>query len=159
MSGFVFCSIFRAFVVALSVELTIRVFKLNKKQDGGTSSLFATAEYDFPKVHKTEIINVGISSTGNFIMSASKDTMLVIWTLKGIMIHILFFLFQYLVLVCVRLGLWVCLCTCVFVLFFLRILLFNSAICLTLKIWTWLHPYEFIFNASFPQNEFLLPLL
>eukprot|EP00795_Rhopilema_esculentum_P015135 gene15135-6322_t len=72
----------RAFVSSLAVDNTIRIFKISKKKDG-LASVSSDTENDFPKIHKTEIIDVGISSTGKFIMSASKDTTIIIWSLKG----------------------------------------------------------------------------
>ena len=41
-------------------------------------------EFDFPKVHKAEIISVAISSTGKYIMSADSETQIIIWSIKGI---------------------------------------------------------------------------
>uniref|UniRef100_T2M2R1 Transducin beta-like protein 2 n=1 Tax=Hydra vulgaris TaxID=6087 RepID=T2M2R1_HYDVU len=73
----------RAFIVSLAVEQTIRVFKIHKKKENGNSVMNVTHEYDFPKIHKTEIINAAISSNGKFIMSAGKDTQIIIWSLKG----------------------------------------------------------------------------
>ena len=61
----------------------IRVFKGAKKKDSSSPSFVAADAEDFRKVHKSEIINVGISSTGKFIFSASKDTTIIIWSLKG----------------------------------------------------------------------------
>ena len=73
----------RAFIASLSVDNTIRVFKITKKKDANAPAVVLAESDDFPKVHKAEILNVAISSTGKFIMSASKDTTIVIWMLKG----------------------------------------------------------------------------
>ncbi|KAM4797113.1 transducin beta-like protein 2 [Rhinophrynus dorsalis] len=70
----------RAFIVLLANGETIRVFKMTKKDDGFT---FAAAPEDFPKRHKAPIINIGIAETGKFIMTASSDTSILIWDLKG----------------------------------------------------------------------------
>ncbi|KAM8976229.1 transducin beta-like protein 2 [Pelodytes ibericus] len=70
----------RAFIVCLANGETIRVFKMSKKDDGFTFS--ATSE-DFPKRHKAPIINIGIAETGKFIMTASSDTTILVWDLKG----------------------------------------------------------------------------
>jgi len=59
------------------------VFKINKKKDGTTAAVTISHEYDFPKQHKADIISVGISCAGTYVMTASKDTMLIIWNLKG----------------------------------------------------------------------------
>ena len=74
---------FRAFIASLSVGNRIRIFKITKRKDSSSSSFAAADAEDFKKVHKSDIINVGISSTGKFIMSASKDTTMIVWSLKG----------------------------------------------------------------------------
>ena len=71
----------RAFVSALANGNTLRVFKVQKKTDGTGNTI--TGEFDFPQQHKADIINVGVSATGKFIMSCSNDTTIVIWNLKG----------------------------------------------------------------------------
>ncbi|XP_028396742.1 transducin beta-like protein 2 isoform X2 [Dendronephthya gigantea] len=71
----------RAFISALANGNTIRVFKVQKKHDGTGNTV--TGEFDFPQQHKADIINVGVSATGKFIMSCSNDTTIVIWNLKG----------------------------------------------------------------------------
>ncbi|XP_053562295.1 transducin beta-like protein 2 [Bombina bombina] len=70
----------RAFIVCLANGETIRVFKMTKKEDGFT---FTAAPEDFPKRHKAPIINIGIAETGKFIMTASSDTTVLVWDLKG----------------------------------------------------------------------------
>ena len=71
----------RAFISALANGNTIRVFKVQKKHDGTGNTV--TGEFDFPQEHKADIINVGVSASGKFIMSCSNDTTIVIWNLKG----------------------------------------------------------------------------
>ncbi|XP_027301717.1 transducin beta-like protein 2 [Anas platyrhynchos] len=71
----------RAFIVWLANGETIRVYKMTKKDDG-TFTFTATSE-DFPKKHKAPVINIGIAETGKFIMTASSDTTILIWNLKG----------------------------------------------------------------------------
>ena len=58
------------------------MFKVQKKPDSTGNTI--TGEFDFPQQHKADIINVGVSATGKFIMSCSNDTTIVIWDLKGI---------------------------------------------------------------------------
>ncbi|KAG8450406.1 hypothetical protein GDO86_002894 [Hymenochirus boettgeri] len=70
----------RAFIVCLANGETIRVFRMCKKDDGFT---FSAASEDFPKRHKAPIINIGIAETGKFIMTASSDTSILVWDLKG----------------------------------------------------------------------------
>lgn len=71
----------RAFIVWLANSETIRVYKMTKKDDGNFT--FTAASGDFPKKHKAPIINIGIAETGKFIMTASNDTTIVIWSPKG----------------------------------------------------------------------------
>ncbi|XP_063812227.1 transducin beta-like protein 2 isoform X1 [Pseudophryne corroboree] len=70
----------RAFIVCLANGEAIRVFKMTKKED---TFIFSPAHDDFPKKHKATIINIGIAETGKFIMTASSDTSILIWDLKG----------------------------------------------------------------------------
>jgi len=71
----------RAFIVWLASGDTLRVFKMTKREDGGYT--FTANPEDFPKKHKAPIINIGIADTGKFIMTASSDTTILIWNLKG----------------------------------------------------------------------------
>uniref|UniRef100_A0A1A8KWI4 Transducin (Beta)-like 2 n=2 Tax=Nothobranchius TaxID=28779 RepID=A0A1A8KWI4_NOTKU len=71
----------RAFITWLANGDTIRILKMIKKDDGTFS--FKAAPEDFPQKHKAPIINIGIAETGKFIMSASTDTTIHIWDLKG----------------------------------------------------------------------------
>lgn len=71
----------RAFITWLANGDTIRIFKMIKKDDGTFN--FKAAPEDFPQRHKAPILNIGIAETGKFIMSASTDTTILIWDLKG----------------------------------------------------------------------------
>ncbi|XP_006859758.1 PREDICTED: transducin beta-like protein 2 isoform X2 [Chrysochloris asiatica] len=71
----------RAFIVWLANGDTLRVFKMTKREDGGYT--FTATPEDFPKKHKAPIINIAIADTGKFIMTASSDTTLLIWNLRG----------------------------------------------------------------------------
>ncbi|XP_066491761.1 transducin beta-like protein 2 [Tiliqua scincoides] len=71
----------RAFVVWLANGDTIQVFRMTKKEDGSFAYLAAPEE--FPKQHKAPVINIGVADTGKFIMTASSDTTILIWDLKG----------------------------------------------------------------------------
>ncbi|KAJ3589055.1 hypothetical protein NHX12_009903 [Muraenolepis orangiensis] len=71
----------RAFITWIFNADTIRIFKMIKKEDG--SFIFKAAPEDFPQKHKGSILNIGIAETGKFIMSASSDTSIHIWDLKG----------------------------------------------------------------------------
>ncbi|XP_007430322.1 transducin beta-like protein 2 [Python bivittatus] len=71
----------RAFIVWLANGDTLRVFKMAKKEDG-TFTYVAVPE-EFSKQHKAPIINIGVADTGKYIMSASSDTTILIWDMKG----------------------------------------------------------------------------
>eukprot|EP00076_Gallus_gallus_P027914 XP_015151387.1 transducin beta-like protein 2 [Gallus gallus] len=71
----------RAFIVWLANGETIRVYKMTKKDDGNFT--FTASSEDFPKKHKAPVINIGVAETGKFIMTASSDTTILIWNLKG----------------------------------------------------------------------------
>ena len=74
----------RAFIVSLGTEHKLRVFKIHKeKKEGINNAMSVSPEFDFPKIHKTDIISVGISSTGKYIMSADSETQIIIWNIKG----------------------------------------------------------------------------
>jgi len=74
----------RAFICALGTEHLLRVFKIHKtKKEDGTPMMSVSQEFDFPKEHKVEIINVAISPNGKFVMSADKGTQVIIWTTRG----------------------------------------------------------------------------
>ena len=64
--------------MSISLEQTVRVYKINKKKDGATALVTISHEYDFPKHHKADVISAGISAAGTYVMSASKDTTLII---------------------------------------------------------------------------------
>ncbi|KAM4886565.1 LOW QUALITY PROTEIN: transducin beta-like protein 2 [Sylvia borin] len=70
-----------AFIVWLANAETISVYKMTKKDDG-SFAFTATSGY-FPKKHKAPVINIGIAETGKFIITASSDTTILIWSLKG----------------------------------------------------------------------------
>ncbi|NXX83818.1 TBL2 protein, partial [Urocolius indicus] len=71
----------RAFIVWLANAQTIRVYKMTKKEDG--SFTFTAAAGDFPPKHKAPVVSIGIAGTGKFIMTASSDTTILIWSPKG----------------------------------------------------------------------------
>uniref|UniRef100_A0A8C5QQ43 Transducin beta-like protein 2 n=1 Tax=Leptobrachium leishanense TaxID=445787 RepID=A0A8C5QQ43_9ANUR len=70
----------RAFIVCLANGETLRMYKMTKKDDNIT---FSASPEDFPKRHKAPIINFGVAETGKFFMSASSDTTILVWNLKG----------------------------------------------------------------------------
>ncbi|KAF4082214.1 hypothetical protein AMELA_G00149280 [Ameiurus melas] len=71
----------RAFITWLGNGETIRIFKMTKKDDG--TFIFKAAPEDFPQKHKGVVVDMAIADTGKFIMTASVDTNIIIWDLKG----------------------------------------------------------------------------
>ncbi|CAK8697976.1 transducin beta-like protein 2 [Clavelina lepadiformis] len=77
----------RAFIAGLAMENTVRVYRLGKKDDGTTTC--SPLEEDFEKSTSSDLLNIGVgasSSGGSFVMTAYKDTTILIRNLKG---HIL----------------------------------------------------------------------
>ncbi|KAK7087866.1 hypothetical protein V1264_021863 [Littorina saxatilis] len=72
----------RAVVGSLSNSNKVRVFKIGKKEDG-SGNIGVLGTMDFPKPAPAEILNVGVSSKGTFIMAGMVGTQLGIYDLKG----------------------------------------------------------------------------
>ncbi|XP_005100638.1 transducin beta-like protein 2 [Aplysia californica] len=72
----------KAFITSLANENAVRIFRLGKKDDG-SNNVAISAAVTFPKKQDRDIIGVGISSTGRFIMTCSGDTTILVWDLKG----------------------------------------------------------------------------
>ncbi|XP_063396087.1 transducin beta-like protein 2 [Mytilus trossulus] len=77
----------KAFIVCLGNANTARILRIGKKDDGSPGNI--TAALDFPKKHTAEIIQIGIASSGRFIMTCSRDTTLIVWSIKGEVLSIL----------------------------------------------------------------------
>jgi len=71
----------KAYVVFKAVQNCIEVYKINKKPDGGLGNI--SVAVTFPALHQTDIVGLGIASTGRFIISCSDKTDLIVWDLKG----------------------------------------------------------------------------
>ncbi|CAH1233279.1 TBL2 [Branchiostoma lanceolatum] len=71
----------RAFIVALYNGNTIRVFRIGRK-DEGTGIQVSALEQDFPQKSIKDIIGLGISSNGKFMMTAFADTSIYVWNTK-----------------------------------------------------------------------------
>uniref|UniRef100_H2YEE4 Uncharacterized protein n=1 Tax=Ciona savignyi TaxID=51511 RepID=H2YEE4_CIOSA len=77
----------RAFIAGLAVENTVRVFKLGKNNDGVTTCI--PIEGDFVKYNQADLLNIGgaTSSGGSFVMTAYKNTTIMVRNLKGDILH------------------------------------------------------------------------
>ncbi|XP_013777302.1 transducin beta-like protein 2 [Limulus polyphemus] len=71
----------KAFIICQGLGNTIQVYKVGKKDDGSPGNIEPILT--FPQHHTKDIINIGISCNGRFIMTCSSDTLMVIWDLKG----------------------------------------------------------------------------
>jgi len=71
----------KAYVVQKAVQNCVEVYKINKKPDGGLGNI--SVAVTFPPKHETDIIGMGIASTGRFIITCSDKTDLIVWDLKG----------------------------------------------------------------------------
>jgi len=71
----------KAYVVQKAVQNCVEVYKINKKPDGGLGNI--NVAVTFPSLHETDIVGLGIASTGRFIITCSDKTDLIVWDLKG----------------------------------------------------------------------------
>jgi len=79
----------RAFIVGLSGGNTVRVYRLGKKEDTGTTTC-VPLEDDFPAFKNANLLNIGVGSSangGSFVMTAYQDTTIIIRDLKGEILH------------------------------------------------------------------------
>jgi len=76
----------KAFVLSLSYDNGLRIFRLGRKDDGSLGNVSANPDNDF-KTKQTEgkgdIIAMDVSSTGKFILTVHNDIHLLLWDLKG----------------------------------------------------------------------------
>ncbi|KAK7499108.1 hypothetical protein BaRGS_00009655, partial [Batillaria attramentaria] len=72
----------KAVVASLANSNTVRIFRLGKKEDG-SGNIGVVGTFDFPKTAPADIMNVGVSSKGTFIMAGLTGTQLIIYDLKG----------------------------------------------------------------------------
>jgi len=76
----------KAFVVSLSYDNTVRIFRLGKKDDGSIGNITSSPDNDFKNnlpEGKADIIAVDVASTGKFILTVHSDVHLLLWDLKG----------------------------------------------------------------------------
>lgn len=79
---------FRAILALHANANRLGVYKLVKVDGGGKSKYrLIAAEVEYPKRHLQDVISVGISETGRWLMSASIDTQICLWDLKGNLLH------------------------------------------------------------------------
>uniref|UniRef100_A0A8C4NDE0 Transducin beta-like protein 2 n=1 Tax=Eptatretus burgeri TaxID=7764 RepID=A0A8C4NDE0_EPTBU len=73
-------------VVALWLALadTLRLCKIQRQGDRTLQLVPLCA--DFPRQHKAEVIAIDIAATGRFLMTASNDTTIILWTMKGVVL-------------------------------------------------------------------------
>ncbi|VDP16777.1 unnamed protein product [Soboliphyme baturini] len=72
----------KSLLLCMAFDNTLTVYKLAKKE----SHAFRIEQVEnvqFEKVHKADIIAIGISPDAKYIISASGDTSLAVWDLKG----------------------------------------------------------------------------
>lgn len=76
----------KAFVISLSYDNNVRIFRLGKKDDGSIGNITSNPGNDFKNTApegKADIINVDVASTGKFILTVHSDVHLILWDLKG----------------------------------------------------------------------------
>ncbi|VDN26934.1 unnamed protein product [Cylicostephanus goldi] len=67
----------------------LAVYKLVKKEAGGTYKFVHVENVSFPSPHTLDISHCGISSTGKYLMSASPDMKIVLYDIHGNILKIL----------------------------------------------------------------------
>ncbi|XP_024082865.1 transducin beta-like protein 2 isoform X8 [Cimex lectularius] len=75
----------KAFVYNRATDNQLDVCKIQKKPDGKVLSV--TKSTSFPKAHKDDVIGLGISVSGKFMMTCSSATEIAVWDLKGNELH------------------------------------------------------------------------
>ncbi|EJD75802.1 hypothetical protein LOAG_17124 [Loa loa] len=82
-SHIVFAPDSKCVLMSLKIANKLDVYKMTKKE-GTQSYKFSRVEnVDFPVVHDEDINNIGIACNGKFVMSASVDNQLVIYSIHG----------------------------------------------------------------------------
>ena len=73
----------KAFAVNKASANAVEVYRIGKREDGAPGLGPVTPVVSFDCKHETDAIDVGIASTGQYIMSCSDRTDLIVWSLKG----------------------------------------------------------------------------
>ncbi|KAK5975718.1 Transducin beta protein 2 [Trichostrongylus colubriformis] len=73
----------KSVVFAMKRSNKLSVFKLMKKEAGGTYKFVHVENVSFPSAHTLDISHSSISSTGKFLMSASPDNKIVLYDIHG----------------------------------------------------------------------------
>ena len=78
----------KAFLLHKAVADELEVYKLNKRPDGDGYTV-SSGSLDFPVKHSdcSEMVSIDMASNGKFIMSCSSTTDLVLYDLKGQILH------------------------------------------------------------------------
>lgn len=78
----------RAILALQASANRLGVYKLVKGDGGGKWKYrLMAAEVEYPRHHLHDVISVGIAETGRWLMSASMDTQICLWDLKGNLLH------------------------------------------------------------------------
>ncbi|CAJ0605600.1 unnamed protein product [Cylicocyclus nassatus] len=79
----------KSMVFAMKRSNQLAVYKLVKKETGGTYKFVHVENVSFPSPHTLDISHCGISSTGKYLMSASPDMKIVLYDIHGNILKIL----------------------------------------------------------------------
>ena len=64
----------------------MEVYRLSRREDGQLGPVQALL--DFPQCHKTaDVVGMGFASSGHFVMTCADDNTLLIWSIKGDVLH------------------------------------------------------------------------
>ena len=75
------CRTPRALVLSLALRNSLRILKLGRRDDGSLGAVSTALEWELKQ--DMEVQHLGFSSSGRFIMTASRDTNIKIWDIKG----------------------------------------------------------------------------
>ncbi len=71
----------RAYIVQKASENVAEVYKINRREDGHLGAIESVVT--FPCRHETDVIGLGFSPTGQYVMTCSDKTTLIIWSIRG----------------------------------------------------------------------------
>uniref|UniRef100_A0A1I7WBT8 WD_REPEATS_REGION domain-containing protein n=1 Tax=Heterorhabditis bacteriophora TaxID=37862 RepID=A0A1I7WBT8_HETBA len=79
----------KSLVFSVKRDNKLSVYKLVKKEGGGSYKFVRVENVDFPSPHTLDISAIGISSTGKYLMSASPDMKIVLYDIRGEILKVL----------------------------------------------------------------------
>ncbi|CAG9530023.1 unnamed protein product [Cercopithifilaria johnstoni] len=82
-SHIVFSPDSKCVLMSLQIANKLGVYKITKKEGSQSYKISPVESVEFPVIHAEDINNIGIACNGKFVMSASADNQLVIYSIHG----------------------------------------------------------------------------